>query len=231
MITYLARHGVTRLSARYLVNGDPARPVGLDANGRAQARALAAEPWVPSIVTCLVSEFPRTGETARLILGGRGPALLADPLLNEIDYGRYEGGGWLDYGGWLRTAGVHGVPAGGRESWLDACDRLLRGLEAALARPGPRLVIGHGIMISLVAHLNAGGALAEPTLPEARYARPLVLPDAELRRVIAAGRMAILAVASPTDTTTPWETERDAQPAAAAGSGDRRGAPPRPPGV
>jgi 2,3-bisphosphoglycerate-dependent phosphoglycerate mutase len=189
MITYLVRHGRTELSSKYLVNGDPGRPVGLDEVGLAQARRLAGAPWTATVATCMVSEFGRTAQTARLVLADPGADLTVHPGLNEIDYGGYEGGPWMAYGSWLATAGVDACPPGGRESRQDACDRYLRALADGLDRPGPRLVVGHGLMISLLTHLRAGGSMREPAFPEAPYVEPLTFTDAELRRIVT-GRVA-----------------------------------------
>jgi probable phosphoglycerate mutase len=187
MTTYLIRHGRTVLSSQYLVNGDPGVPVKLDATGRRQCRQLSTAPWIPQLSTCVASEFGRCRETARLVLAGRGPAPLVEPGLNEIGYGVFEGGPWMTYGGWLRTADPNDGPDGGGESRRAAISRMLGGLARCLELPGPRLVVAHGLLVSVLLRLRDGGPVDEWNLPEAPYVTPLAFDDPSLRRLIAEG--------------------------------------------
>lgn len=184
-ISYLLRHGRTALSARYIADGSTARSVSLDEVGRIQAGNLARCGWTPEISTCVVTRLVRTHETARLILGQRHD-LTIEPRLDEIRYGQFDGGPWMAYGEWLRRHGVNARPAGG-ESRTEAHRRILHGLRATLALPGPRLVVGHGLMISMLMQLMRSGPLDHLQLPEAPYARPLPLADAQLHDLLETG--------------------------------------------
>jgi probable phosphoglycerate mutase len=184
-VTYVLRHGRTELSAEYIASGDPALPVQLDPTGVAQCQRLATARWLPTIATCVVSEFPRTRQTAELLLGSAQPVLVNEPRLNEINYGIYEGQPWMAYGAWLRSAGPGAIPPGG-ESRDATVGRMLAGLVGSLDLPGPRLVVGHGLMISVLLQLLRGRSLDRWDLPDALYVKPIPLTDQRLRQLIAA---------------------------------------------
>lgn len=193
MVTYLVRHARTRLSASYRVNGDPSVPVALDAVGIEQCARLSEQAlWLKAVNVCVTSRFARATQTADLLLGDRAAARNVDHRLDEIRYGDFEGCEWRTYGAWLGDHGPAAVPPGGDESWLMAADRLLRGLGSCLAYPSPRLVVGHGILVSLVqALLDSAESLACDALPEAPYVSPIVLPDDVLAEVVDRGRRLI----------------------------------------
>ncbi len=183
-VTYLLRHGRTRLSASHIVNGDPRTAVPLDEVGIAQCRRVACASWTTSIAACVVSQFARTRQTAELILGEAARPMFVEPALNEIRYGSFEGSRWLTYGRWLRQAGLAARPPGGGESRRDAVQRLLHGLAVCLSAPGPRLIVGHGLMISVVLQLVREEPTEALNLQEAPYVRPLPLDDARLSRIL-----------------------------------------------
>lgn len=61
MTTYILRHGQTNYSKRYLVNGDPAKHIHLNEEGRQSlSRAWTTLP-LHSVATWLTSEFPEPG--------------------------------------------------------------------------------------------------------------------------------------------------------------------------
>lgn len=185
MITYLLRHGQTSVSATYRVNGDPHLAVSLDTAGREQCRRTRAAIPVAEIRSCVSSEFPRAVETAKLILQDAGVQITADRRLNELDYGIFEGRLFGEYAAWLRQHGPYGRPPGGTESQRQAISRMLDGLRSAVALPGPRIVVTHGLALSVISwrqrHALAEGAIF---FPEAPCATPMVLADADLRRTI-----------------------------------------------
>ncbi|MBT2453657.1 histidine phosphatase family protein [Streptomyces sp. ISL-86] len=186
--TYLIRHAQTSYSARHLVNGSLRVDVPLDAEGLAASRAFRPG-WLAGIASCRTSGFTRTHQTAEALLAGRVVPVDADRRLNEIDYGAFEGGPWLAYGDWLRSAGRGAVPPGGSESWRDSVGRMLDGLLDCLAQPGPRLVVGHGLLGSVARCLADPQASADGhALPEAPYLEPLALTDDQLVRLVADGR-------------------------------------------
>lgn len=190
MVTFLVRHARTRLSASYCVNGDPSVPVALDAVGIEQcARLLERELWLKAVNVCVTSRFERAAQTADLLLGDSAAERKIDHRLDEIRYGDFEGCEWRTYGAWLGDHGPAAVPPGADESWLMAADRLLAGLGSCLAYPSPRLVVGHGILVSLVqALLDGVESLVCDALPEAPYVSPIVLPDDVLAEVVDRGR-------------------------------------------
>lgn len=184
-ISYLLRHGRTALSAAYQANGDPSSATPLDAMGVQQCSRVAATSWPAMIATCVTSEFLRCQQTAQLIVGPH-VRLLIEPDLNEINYGAFEGGPWMAYGDWLRHHGPNATPPGG-ESRRTAVRRILRGLDRCLTLPGPRLIAGHGLMISIVLQLLQNGSTDDWDLPEGAYVRPLPLADQHLRELVDVG--------------------------------------------
>ncbi|MDH6138475.1 putative phosphoglycerate mutase [Kitasatospora sp. GP30] len=182
MTTYLLRHGRTSYSAEYRVNGDPRIGVALDSEGVAACRRAHRELPIADLRSCVVSAFPRTAQTARLLLGKAVTPLVVDARLNELDYGAFEGRPFLEYGAWLRESGASRRPDGGQESQLEGISRMLRGVQACLELPGPRLIVGHGLLISVLSWQlsRTEEPVMPPLFPEAPYLRPLAVTDAEL---------------------------------------------------
>ncbi len=187
MITYLLRHGQTSLSMCYRVNGDPRLAASLDDTGREQCRRAWAAIPVAEIRSCVTSEFPRAVETAKLILQDAKVPITADQWLNELDYGAFEARLFGEYAAWLRQHGPHSRPSGAAESQREAIQRMLDGLRSALVLPGPRLVVTHGLALSVISW-GQHHALTEEAImfPEAPCATPKLLPDWDLWRIIEA---------------------------------------------
>lgn len=176
MVTYLMRHARTELSAGYIVNGRPETGVSIDRDGLAQCEAArTGAPW-DEIKTCVVSRFARTAQTATAILGGRRVPTHVEPRLDELDYGHFEAGPFLTYGRWLESNGPWARPPGAAESQREAILRMLAGLWSVLSRPAPRLVVAHGLLVSVLRHGNVDRSF----FPEAPYVTPLRLTDDEL---------------------------------------------------
>jgi 2,3-bisphosphoglycerate-dependent phosphoglycerate mutase len=184
VITYLLRHGQTSLSASYRVNGDARLAVSLDETGREQCRRARAAIPVAEIRTCVSSEFSRAIETAKLILQDARVVVTADRRLNELHYGALEARPFSEYAAWFGRHGPHGRP-GATESQREAIRRMLDGLRSALALPGSRLVVTHGLALSVISW-RQHHALADEAIsfPEAPCATPMPLADADLRRTI-----------------------------------------------
>jgi 2,3-bisphosphoglycerate-dependent phosphoglycerate mutase len=185
VITYLLRHGQTSLSVTYRVNGDPRLAVSLDDTGREQCRRARAAIPVAEIRSCVTSEFPRAVETGELILQGAKVPVTTDQRLNELDYGAFEARLFSEYAAWLRQHGPLGRPPGATESQREGIRRMLDGLRSALTLRGPRLVVTHGLALSVISWRQRH-ALAEEAIlfPEAPCATPMLLADADLRRTI-----------------------------------------------
>ncbi len=179
--TYLLRHAPTSYSTAYRVNGDPAMGVPLTSEG--VAACYAARPLLPSgeVVACVRSMFDRCVRTAELVTAGR-VEVFPEARLNELDYGMFEGGAFLDYAYWLAEHGPHVVPPGGRESQVEGIVRMLTGLRCAMDQPGPRLVVAHGLLVSVInwALFHPGCSLTDVFLPAAPCVKPLVIGDEQL---------------------------------------------------
>ncbi|MGW0651785.1 histidine phosphatase family protein [Streptomyces umbrinus] len=195
-LTYLARHAQTTYSVAHRVNGSLRVDVPLSEIGRETCSGFAAS-WNRTVTSSVTSRFSRTRESAGIVLAGQlAPgASRVDRRLDEVDYGRFEGGDWMAYGAWLTAAGPDAVPPGGHETWRECVLRMLAGLQDCLLLPGPRLVVAHGLLSSVVRALVAHDSLAASTaLPEAPYLEPVVLDDAELTRLVERGRAQLLDV-------------------------------------
>jgi probable phosphoglycerate mutase len=105
---------------------------------------------------------------------------VADARLNELDHGVFEGGPFWDYGTWLSGHGIHARPPGAAESQLEGLTRMAAVLRDVLARPDRALVIGHGLLVSVLAQVRAGGSATARVFPEAGYLAPLAFTDADL---------------------------------------------------
>lgn len=119
----LARHGQSLLNVDGVVNGDPARDPGLSRLGICEALELGAQIAGVAVDLCVVSEFPRAQETARLALAERETVpWLVDGGLNDIRIGELEGRKLDDYRAWKR-AHTRDDPFPGGESLTEAARR------------------------------------------------------------------------------------------------------------
>ncbi len=186
MTTYVLRHGQTNYSRRYLVNGDPTKPIRLSEEGRRSLHKGWSSVPLHSVKTWLASEFPRAQQTAILLMGVPEPELITDPRLNELDYGEFEGNPFLEYAVWLDGHGAHERPPGGSESQREGIRRMLTGVLATLEHPGPRVLVAHGLMVSvLLWHRDRAPGEAMPLFfPEAPYVEPVAIADVELPEFI-----------------------------------------------
>ncbi|MET9815360.1 histidine phosphatase family protein [Streptomyces sp. NPDC006355] len=186
MTTYVLRHGPTDYSRRYLVNGDPAKPIHLNEDGRqALTRGWSSLP-LHSVRTWVASEFPRAQQTANLLMEVPGPELIIDARLNELDYGDFEGGPFLEYAAWLDGHSADERPPGSAESQSEGIRRMLTGVLASLDHPCPRVLVAHGLLLSvLLWHSARTPDQAMPLFfPEAPYVEPIAIPDEELPEFI-----------------------------------------------
>lgn len=187
MVTYLMRHGRTPYSASYLVNGDPTIAVALDEEGVRQCHAARILVPTSEIAVCFASNFGRTAESAQLVLGEHAASLRAVAGLGELDYGTFEGQPFLDYAAWLSEHGPWVRPPGSAESQREAIARMLEALRTVVDCPGPRLVVTHGLLVSVVLWARAGNADGPCDLlffPEAPCAAPLGIGDLELTSLV-----------------------------------------------
>jgi 2,3-bisphosphoglycerate-dependent phosphoglycerate mutase len=184
----LARHAESDLSVVGRTNGDPAVAVALTETGREQARQLGRVLAGERIDLCATSEFERAWETADLALEGRDVRRLVLPELNDIRFGRFEGGALADYRAWARAHGPTEPAPGGGESRVETVARYVSAFRTILARPEETvLVVAHSLPIRYV--LNAAaGSTPLPAIEQVPYAEPFRLTRAELESAV--GRLA-----------------------------------------
>jgi broad specificity phosphatase PhoE len=143
----LARHGEASSNLAEIVSGVPPgeglSPVGLD-QARALGLMLAGEP----IDLAVCTRFRRSRETLDAALEGRFLPVAVEPLLDEIDFGSFEGGPVAAYRSWARAHDAAAPCPGGGESRVEAATRFAAGLEALLARPEDTvLAVSHALPI------------------------------------------------------------------------------------
>jgi len=180
----LVRHAESENGARGVVNGDPAAAIGLTEAGRRQAHRLADLLVLERIGLCVMSEFARAHETARLVLGGRDVPRLVVPELNDVRYGAFEGGPFEDYRAWAGTHGALDEPPGDGESRVAVTRRFVAGYRTVLGRPEPAvLVVAHGLPIRYVLDASSG-AHPTPVVEQVPYAEPHHLTRAQLEAAV-----------------------------------------------
>ena len=178
------RHGESECSAKALVNGDPAVACGLTELGRQQSEQLGERLMGEPIDLCVVTEFPRTDETADLALGGRAIPRLVVADLNDPFYGAFEGGPLAEYRAWAAAHGPDDVPPGGGETRVAIATRYVRGFRTVLERPeGTILVVCHSLPIAF-ALAAADGRGPRAKMPLITPAEPHVLYADQLRQAV-----------------------------------------------
>ena len=180
----LVRHGESEHSARGIFSSDAAVACPLTGLGREQARQLGSRLANAGVDVCVTTEFPRAVETADIALAGRDIPRIVMAELNEPRTGSFDGGRFVDYGAWARSASSAEHPAGGGESRQEIVARYARGYRGVLARPESTvLVVGHSLPIAYV--LGAlHGRDPEPIMPVIAYAEPHRVSAAELERAV-----------------------------------------------
>ncbi len=160
----LIRHAHTTLNVEGRVNGDPAVPVHLTDEGRAEAERVGHQLAALSFGLCVHTRFMRTEETADELLHGRDVPRLEEPLLDDIDVGDLEGAKLEEYRAWKR-AHPRGEPFPGGESLDDAARRYARAFRRLLERPEDAiLVVCHEIPVRYA--LNAAAGSPDLDAPE-----------------------------------------------------------------
>jgi probable phosphoglycerate mutase len=181
-LALIARHGQSVLNVRGLVNGDPARDLGLSDLGRQEAEGLGRQIAGVTVDMCIASRFPRAQETARLATG-RAPDVV-DGALDDIDVGDLEGQTLADYRAWKRGH-TRDDPFPGGESLNDAARRYADAYERVLARPESTiLVVCHEIPVRYAANAAAGSDNLDGPLHDVANASPYVFDAAGLRRAV-----------------------------------------------
>ena len=181
---FLTRHAESELSTLGRTNGDPGIACGLTAEGRVQAHRLGQLLEATPLELCVTSEFERTRDTADLALAGRDVPRLVVPGLNDIRFGRYEGGALREYRAWARAHGPADRPPGGGESRVETVSRYVESYRSILTRPEPSiLVVAHSLPVRYALDAAAGRPPA-PAVEQIRYAEPFPLRTAELAAAV-----------------------------------------------
>jgi probable phosphoglycerate mutase len=178
------RHGESEFSARALVNGDPTVASGLTELGRRQAKQLGERLSGEPIDLCVVTEFPRTRETADLVLGDRQVPRLVVADLNDPFYGAFEGGPLSAYRAWAAAHGPVDEPPGGGETRLAIAERYVRGFRTILERPEESIIaVCHSLPIAF-ALASADGRSPKAKMPLITPAEPHVLYAEQLAEAV-----------------------------------------------
>ena len=152
----LTRHAHSALNLAGRVNGDPAVPVPLTEEGRAQAERLGHQLAQIPLELCVHTRFGRTRETADEILRGRTVPQLEEPLLDDIDVGDLEGVTLDAYRDWKREH-RRSDPFPGGESLDDAARRYAQAFRRLIERSEQSvLVVCHEIPIRYALNAAAG---------------------------------------------------------------------------
>ena len=152
----IARHAYATSNAGATVNAVPPgaalSAVGVE-EARALGRLLADEP----IDLGVSSRLLRTQETLALALGDRTVPTLVEPLLDEIDFGSFEGGPLDAYRSWAWGHPADAECPGGGESRASAAGRFADGLVALLGRPESTvLAVSHAVPVRYVLDASDG---------------------------------------------------------------------------
>jgi broad specificity phosphatase PhoE len=154
----LIRHAHTTLNVEGRVNGDPAVPVHLTDDGRADAERVGHQLAAVSFDLCVHTRFLRTQETADRLLASRDVPRLEEPLLDDIDVGDLEGATLEEYRTW-KQAHSRREPFPGGESLDDAARRYARTFRRLLERPEDAiLVVCHEIPVRYAVNAAAGSS-------------------------------------------------------------------------
>jgi broad specificity phosphatase PhoE len=187
----LARHGQSLFNVDRVVNGDPALDRGLSPLGMEEAHKLHGQIAGISIDLCVVSEFPRAQQTARLALEGRDDIPWeVDHDLNDIRIGELEGQTLDDYREW-KLAHEHSDPFPRGESLDDAAHRYAAAYERLLRRDEDTILcVCHEIPVRYATNAAAGSPDVDGPIHVIANATPYVFDAAGLER--AARRLAAL---------------------------------------
>jgi probable phosphoglycerate mutase len=183
-LTLVTRHGRSLFNVAGIVNGDPELDRGLDASAIPACEALAAQLAAVRIDLCVVSQFPRTQQTADLALGDRVVPRVVEPDLNDIKIGELEGKPLAAYRDW-KHGRSRDDPFPGGESLNDAARRYADAYERLLARPeGVLLVVCHEIPLRYAVNAAAGSADLDAPLHDVPNATPYLFDPDGLRRAV-----------------------------------------------
>jgi broad specificity phosphatase PhoE len=181
----LVRHGRTDYNDRGLLNGDPAVPVLLDDEGRAQLAALKPRIDALPVDLAVHTRFSRTVESLDILLDGRDVPRAECPELDDVRLGVFEGATREAYRAWRRELGVAARPDRGGESRVDALGRYARGFERLLAtRARCALVVTHDIPIRFLSNALEGDDPIDGPIRSVANGSLLLVDAADLRNAV-----------------------------------------------
>jgi broad specificity phosphatase PhoE len=187
----LTRHAHTTLNLEGRVNGDPAVPVPLTEEGRAEAARLGHQLAHLPLELCVYTRFTRTRDTAQEILAGRDVPMLEEPLLDDVDIGELEGETIAQYRAW-KAEHTRSDPFPGGESLDEAARRYALAFRRLVERGEQTvLVVCHEIPIRYALNATAGSNDLDAPEHKIPNATPYLFDDAALAH--AAERIAALA--------------------------------------
>ena len=182
---YYLRHGETDWNLRGLAQGQTDVP--LNENGRAQAVAACSLVANLPISTLCSSPLKRALETAKILQNQTGFRLEVIDELTECGWGECEG---HVKGDWFQSWKSGQATPKGAEPYARFLERAVRGINSALTRPGPVLIVAHGGVYWAIQKFAALGV--EFDLPNAvpvRHAPPRTdFPWWETKTIKAADR-------------------------------------------
>jgi probable phosphoglycerate mutase len=183
VLLFLARHAESTLNHERRVNGDPSVAAPLTEHGREEARLLGAQLANVPLDLCVHTRFPRTQETAELVLSGRDVPVEVEARLDDVDVGELEGFSIERYRELKRELGRK-RPFPGGESLDDAARRYAQAYRALLERDAQQvLVVCHEIPVRYALNAAAGSdALDGPPFHDLPNALPFAFEGAVLER-------------------------------------------------
>lgn len=139
---WFMRHGQTNYNLQGLCNSDPYKPVHLTEAGKQQARQAAQQLRAVPLQKILVSQLPRTAETAAIINEYHAVPIHIEPQINDIRSG-FEDLPVGDYQAAIAADRLH-LKFNEGESLLEHKQRIVTFLER-LQQQKPRglLVVAH----------------------------------------------------------------------------------------
>lgn len=165
---YVARHAESVLGEQNVVNGDPTVHNPLTERGRLQAEEVGRKLAEVDLGLCVTTDFPRTKETADVILEGRDVTRIVVGDLNDPRQGEYESKPFHLYAKWMDESGMEDPVPGGGESQLECVTRYARGWRTvATSTDSPVLVVAHAFPISVALTLHHD----EPPMLRRNYER------------------------------------------------------------
>ena len=151
-----ARHAESSANVARVLSSNPAHPIFLTTNGKAQALRLGVQLAGIQVDLAVATRLARTQQTVRLALANRNVPLLIEPGFDEIDSGDWDGAPIEAYWDWERHHGSNErLPHG--ETVNEALLRYGGSLRRLLSRSEPvTLVVLHEFALRRIIHAAAG---------------------------------------------------------------------------